>query len=110
MVDAPDDGRSGGRVSFYSGWGGTCGDYTAQYAYPGYGGAAFWHKGKKKIVQKPLPGEIVEGGANVTLADGHSKFFKVGQLAGGTNFNVNQDCSATNVVDPTQYMWNPLFN
>src|ERR1051325_2926267 len=41
MVDAPDNGRSGNRVAFASGWGGTCSDYTTYYSFPGYGGAAF---------------------------------------------------------------------
>ncbi|MES2464353.1 MAG: DUF1559 domain-containing protein [Armatimonadota bacterium] len=44
-------------------------------------------------------------GANVTFADGHSKWMQPGQLAAGTNWNINKAQGDTSIVDRSQYLW-----
>jgi prepilin-type N-terminal cleavage/methylation domain-containing protein/prepilin-type processing-associated H-X9-DG protein len=44
-------------------------------------------------------------GANVTFADGHSKWMQPGQLAAGTDWNVNKTQGNINIIDRSQYLW-----
>ncbi|MBB6052358.1 DUF1559 domain-containing protein [Armatimonas rosea] len=49
-------------------------------------------------------------GGNVTFADGHAKFQKVGYMASGTNnVNLALNCTATRVTDYSKYLWDPRF-
>jgi prepilin-type N-terminal cleavage/methylation domain-containing protein/prepilin-type processing-associated H-X9-DG protein len=47
------------------------------------------------------------GGANYAFVDGHSKYGKPGEMAKGTNWNPNISCTNIQVLDPTQYKWDP---
>ena len=44
-------------------------------------------------------------GGNVTFADGHSKFMRPGQLAAGTDWNINKNAGDINIIDRSQYLW-----
>lgn len=49
-------------------------------------------------------------GGNVTFADGHAKFMKVGTLAQGTNnANLALSCTAVTVTNPQVYMWDGRY-
>ncbi len=99
-VDPPDAWTSP-NVFYGSGWGGTCSDYTTYYDFPGYGGASFRHGGN--FVKNQMPA----GGANTIFCDGHSKFFRPGGLAAGTNWTPTINCQSVSVINPSAYMWDP---
>jgi prepilin-type N-terminal cleavage/methylation domain-containing protein/prepilin-type processing-associated H-X9-DG protein len=44
-------------------------------------------------------------GANVTFADGHSKWMQPGQLAAGTNWKATNAQGDTSIIDRSQYLW-----
>jgi prepilin-type N-terminal cleavage/methylation domain-containing protein/prepilin-type processing-associated H-X9-DG protein len=44
-------------------------------------------------------------GGNVTFTDGHAKFMKPGQLAAGTDWNINKNPGEIFITDRTQYLW-----
>jgi len=44
-------------------------------------------------------------GANVSMCDGHSKFFRIEALARGTNWNPTVSQSTVVITDKTQYVW-----
>ena len=45
------------------------------------------------------------GGANVSFLDGHAKTLKLGLLANGTNWKIDQPYGTAAIVDRTKYMW-----
>ncbi|HWD41106.1 MAG TPA: prepilin-type N-terminal cleavage/methylation domain-containing protein [Fimbriimonas sp.] len=100
IVDPPDACLSD-KVFWAPGWGNQI-DITQFYDYPGYGGVS-WKHGGDAFVRGVLP----TGGANTNFEDGHAKFFKVGGLADGTNFNPNQDGCQVYQVDKSRYLWDP---
>ena len=100
-VDPPDSTTSPN--SFYGGgWGGTCGDYTTYYSYPGYGGTTFRHSGSGYKA-----GQMPDGIANTIFCDGHVKGLKAGALVAGTNYSPTRDCATTAVINPDSYLWDP---
>ena len=103
-VVEPPDACLSKSVFFGNGWGNQKTDYTQFYDYPGYGGVSWRHSGSG-FVYNTLP----VGGVNVAFCDGHSKFYKAGGLAAGTNYAPNQPGCSVFVVDKTQYLWNPAF-
>jgi prepilin-type N-terminal cleavage/methylation domain-containing protein/prepilin-type processing-associated H-X9-DG protein len=76
------------------GWGLNCQDYFAGTKWGDTDGFAWRH---------------TEGG-NAAMVDGHAKFFKVGQLAGGTNYSPQQSCTNVVVTDYSQYHWDPRYD
>jgi len=44
-------------------------------------------------------------GGVVSFMDGHAKLYKPGQIAGGTDWNVNQAFGTALIVDRTKYLW-----
>ncbi|HLK59243.1 MAG TPA: DUF1559 domain-containing protein [Chthonomonadaceae bacterium] len=44
-------------------------------------------------------------GGNIAFCDGHSKFMKPGQLAAGTDWNINKTQDQVHVIDRSQYIW-----
>jgi prepilin-type N-terminal cleavage/methylation domain-containing protein/prepilin-type processing-associated H-X9-DG protein len=44
-------------------------------------------------------------GGNVAWCDGHSKYMKPGQLAAGTDWNVNKTIDQIHIIDRSQYLW-----
>jgi prepilin-type N-terminal cleavage/methylation domain-containing protein/prepilin-type processing-associated H-X9-DG protein len=99
MVNPPDAQPSS--EYFYGvgsvGWGQACNNY-----YAGTGGAKWANTGGFAFRHN-------EGG-NVTFADGHAKYQKVGALASGTNnTNLALNCTATLVTDYGQYLWDPRY-
>jgi len=100
-VVEPPDAFLSPSVFFGSGWGNQT-DYTSAYDYPGYGGVSWRHSGSG-FVKNVLP----SGGVNTAFCDGHSKFFRAGGLAAGTNYAPNQPGTSVFVVDKTQYLWDP---
>jgi len=103
-VVEPPDAYLSPSVFFGYGWGNQTSDYTAIYDYPGYGGATWRHSGSG-FVYNQLP----TGGENVSFTDGHSKFYRAGGLAAGTNYAPNQPGTSVYVVNKTQYLWDPNF-
>ena len=107
IVEPPDAWLSD-HVFFSEGWGnqqynGAPGDQvTQQYEYPGYGGMD-WRHNSTGWQYNVLPGGI----ANVTMVDGHSKAFKAGGLAAGTNFSPSQSGHLVYQVDKNAYYWDP---
>jgi len=104
IIDPPDAHLS--TATFWTnGWGNETDQITQYYDYPGYGGMTFKHGGGT-FVKNQLP----TGGANVTFTDGHSKYYKAGGLAAGTNFN--PAASGLNVfqVNPSAYLWDSRNN
>jgi prepilin-type N-terminal cleavage/methylation domain-containing protein/prepilin-type processing-associated H-X9-DG protein len=97
----PPDAYLSDHVFFSEGWG-TPDGLTQFYTFPGYGGVS-WRHGSSGFVSGQLP----TGGANTAFCDGHSKFFKTGALAAGTNFAPNQSGHVVFVVDKTKYLWDP---
>ena len=77
----------------------------SSYDWPGYGGASFRHQGGK-FVANQLP----NGGANVAFVDGHSKYYRPGGLAAGTNYAPNQSGALVYQVNPSEYLWDPRNN
>lgn len=100
-VVEPPDAYLSDHVFFGSGWGNQT-DYTQYYSFPGYGGAAFRHQGNSFVAN-----QMPNGGSNVALCDGHTKFFKVGALVAGTNYKPNQSGTMVYQVDKSKYMWDP---
>jgi len=97
MVNAPDAWPSS--EYFYGptqvGWGLGCLDYFQGSKWANTDGFAFRHS---------------EGG-NVTYADGHAKFKKVGAMMTGTNNpTLAASCTATLVTDYSQYQWDPRYD
>lgn len=43
--------------------------------------------------------------ANTLMTDGHSKAFRLGQLAAGTDWNNTKDITQVHVIDRSQYLW-----
>jgi prepilin-type N-terminal cleavage/methylation domain-containing protein/prepilin-type processing-associated H-X9-DG protein len=83
--------------------------YTADDAC-GYGGwgkdATLWfpaNGGAKSDYGFFLPRH--SDGGNVAFTDGHSKFMKAGQLAAGTDWNVNKTLDQVHIIDRSQYLW-----
>jgi len=95
MVNPPDAWPSSEYfyVPVEVGWGKACQTYFAATKYGDTDGFAWRHN---------------EGG-NAVMVDGHAKFFKVGILASGTNYNPNVTCEATKVTDYGQYKWDPRY-
>jgi prepilin-type N-terminal cleavage/methylation domain-containing protein/prepilin-type processing-associated H-X9-DG protein len=106
IVNAPDCYQSAKASCFGSGWGlGGAGDsFTEYYDYPGYGGASFRHNGSP-----PPVATTPTGGANTVFCDGHAKFYRVGGLVNGTNFDPTQSGNNTYVVTPANYIWSPYY-
>ena len=102
IVEPPDAWLSD-HVFFGSGWGNNSTDFTQYYEYPGYGGASFRHTATTAWQANKTP----SGGTNVSLCDGHAKFFKVGGLTAGTNYLPNQSGQLVYQVNKDQYMWDP---
>jgi prepilin-type N-terminal cleavage/methylation domain-containing protein/prepilin-type processing-associated H-X9-DG protein len=48
------------------------------------------------------------GGGNVAFVDGHAKYHKTNDLAGGTTFNPSANCNQTKVTDTGKYLWDLL--
>jgi prepilin-type N-terminal cleavage/methylation domain-containing protein/prepilin-type processing-associated H-X9-DG protein len=97
MVNPPDAWPS--TEYFYGpdtvGWGTNCGNY-----YKGTGGAKWANTGGAAWRHNE--------GFNVTYADGHAKFSKIGALMEGTNNkNLALDCTATVITQPTNQKWDP---
>lgn len=103
MVNAPDAWPSS--EYFYGpvqvGWGLNCSTYFASAngavdgKWANTDGFAFRHN---------------EGG-NVTYADGHAKFKKVGAMMAGTNNpTLAASCTLTAVTDYSQYQWDPRYD
>jgi len=44
-------------------------------------------------------------GGNITFCDGHSKLLRAGQLAAGTDWNINKSAGQINIIDRSQYLW-----
>lgn len=44
-------------------------------------------------------------GGNVTFCDGHAKFMRPGQLAAGTDWNINKQPGDIYIIDRSQYLW-----
>lgn len=105
VVEPPDASNAWktdpGFASFGPGWGNQT-DFTQYYDFPGYGGASFHHQGNFVLNVMPV------GGANTTFCDGHAKFYRVGGLVNGTNFQPNQNASLVYQVTPSNYLWSPL--
>ncbi len=88
-------------VFFGYGWGNQT-DFTQYFDYPGYGGVS-WRHGSGAFVLNKLP----TGGANTAFVDGHTRYFRPGGLAAGTNFSPNQSGMSVYQVDKSQYLWDP---
>jgi prepilin-type N-terminal cleavage/methylation domain-containing protein len=101
---APPDATFSANGFYEGGWGYPCSDITTYYDYPGYGGASFRHTSSGFKA-----GQAIDGGANVIFCDNHSKFYKVGGLAAGTNYAPNKPCNQVQVVNPDAYLWNPSY-
>jgi prepilin-type N-terminal cleavage/methylation domain-containing protein/prepilin-type processing-associated H-X9-DG protein len=101
-VVEPPDALLSTEVFFGHGWGNQTDDYTATYDWPGYGGVSFRHSGGS-FVRNQLP----TGGVNVCFCDGHTKFYRAGGLAAGTNFNPAASGANVFVTDKTAYLWDP---
>lgn len=102
-VVEPPDAYLSPNVFFGFGWGNQT-DYTQYYDWPGYGGIEFRHSGSKFVLN-----QLPDGGSNTAFVDGHSKYYKCGGLANGTNFAPNQDGHLVYVVNPQNYLWSPNF-
>ena len=75
---------------------------TTYYDYPGLGGVDPRHTGGP-YVKNVMP----DGGASTVFVDGHAKFYKVGGLAAGTNYNPAQSGTVVFQVSKTAYLWDP---
>jgi prepilin-type N-terminal cleavage/methylation domain-containing protein len=102
IVDPPDAWLSA-NAFFCEGWGNHTEAITQYYQYPGYGGVTPRHSGQSGFVANTMP----SGGTNVSLVDGHSKFFKIGGLAAGTNYSPTQSGHSVYQVNTDAYMWDP---
>jgi len=99
----PPDAYNSPNVFFSPGWGNQI-DLFQYYDWPGYGGVEWRHAGSA-FVRNVLP----VGGTNTSFVDGHSKYYKCGGLAAGTNFAPNQPGQNVYVVNPQSYLWSPAF-
>ncbi len=106
MVNAPDAWPS--TEYFYGpvqvGWGLACQDYFA---------AASVVAGAVGITGKwadtdGFATRYAQGG-NVSYVDGHAKFGKAGNMAVGTNYRANQNCTLLTVTDYSKYPWDPRY-
>jgi prepilin-type N-terminal cleavage/methylation domain-containing protein/prepilin-type processing-associated H-X9-DG protein len=102
IIEPPDAGLST-NVFFSPGWGNQT-DLFQYYDWPGYGGVEWRHSGSA-FVKNQLP----VGGTNTSFVDGHSKYYKCGGLAAGTNFAPNQPGINVYVVNPQNYLWSPYY-
>jgi prepilin-type N-terminal cleavage/methylation domain-containing protein/prepilin-type processing-associated H-X9-DG protein len=95
MVNPPDAWPSS--EYFYGpvqvGWGLNCQDYFQGSKWGDTDGFAWRHT----------------NGGNVAMVDGHAKFYQVGALASGTNYNPQVSCTNTAVTDYGQYHWDPRY-
>jgi len=103
IVEPPDAYNNPDGKGFYTpGWGNQNDGITTYYNFPGYGGMDWRHTGSAfKANTMPV------GGASVNFVDGHSKFYKVGGLAAGTNYSPSQDGHLVYQVTPSNYLWDP---
>jgi len=99
-VVEPPDAYLSDHVFFSTGWGNQADQVTQYYDYPGYGGMS-WKHGDTGFKVNVLP----VGGANTTFEDGHSKFYKPGGLAAGTNFSPSASGQNVFQVNKTNYLW-----
>ncbi len=102
MVNPPDAWPSS--EYFYGpvevGWGLNCQDYFS---------ASYTTNGGKWADTDGFAWRHTDGG-NVVLVDGHAKFYRVGGLAAGTNYNPQASCENTLVTDYGKYMWDPRYD
>jgi prepilin-type N-terminal cleavage/methylation domain-containing protein/prepilin-type processing-associated H-X9-DG protein len=102
----PPDAYLSANVFFSSGWGNQSDD-TIDYDYPGYGGVAWRHSGSTGISPGVPTTVMPSGGASTVFCDGHAKFYRVGGLAAGTNYQPNQSGTQVYQVNPSAYLWDP---
>jgi len=101
IVEPPDAGLSPS-IFFTPGWGNQTDQITQYYEWPGYGGVSWRHNGSAFVLN-----QLPVGSANTAFCDGHTKNYKCGGLAAGTNFAPNQPGIDVYQVNPSEYLWDP---